>query len=297
MSNLILESLVYVSMCLVIVIHSAGIIAIISIRKIWRNQHLILMNMSISVITIYFTTTIGFYIISNGPKTQWFDHEKSYSFGYTILINIRHLLYGIFIFMLFLLTFDRLIAAWKPMKYHILFSKKRCIYCIAATWLFWVLVYVFLTIFSSSGTSFMILIIAITICFIFLIVTYTAIFIILRRRAIMLNNNARNNFNKKSLIVPILIIINSGIFYVIPAISMYSDGKDYPVVTFYTILYLVSNWGIFIDAVIYIYFQPAIKKALKQFFKKKQTCRCQSIRSDITWMHHLPNNVTWETSI
>ena len=119
-----------------------GIIALIRIRKTWRNQHFLLFIFSINA--IFMSAIQQYHVISDyldalstGNVTHSVHDETirekvAWCIWYQTVANHNSIL--------FLLTFDRLIAVLRPMIHAIIFPLRRCKLVIAC----WCLIHSFL---------------------------------------------------------------------------------------------------------------------------------------------------------
>ena len=118
---------IYKTFTLVVcIIHSFGLVANLNIRKNWKNQNLVLAYLSVNVDTAYHIMRAPkFYLYIINPNVPWRFFRKL-PIPYKLANVLVYFSGNNYVFLMFWLTVDRLIAALKPMQYKQLFTKKRC---------------------------------------------------------------------------------------------------------------------------------------------------------------------------
>ena len=119
-----------------------------------------------------------------------------------------------YVLSLSLMTLDRLIAVLKPHKYRQIYSKKRCSCTNIGSWIISLIVVTPVFMFKRLSWLLETDMLLAMVSVLFHIVSYTIMFYILYQN----QTNAMQNvprFNKKTLIVPISVVVSSFIFYVI----------------------------------------------------------------------------------
>ena len=256
-------------------LHVLGIICIISIRKKWKNQHKILLNLSVSVLFLMLISipcNVYIFLIYKDHVSKNFYQSLptlyNVAFGFYFLCCVSYFL------SLSLMTLDRLIAVLKPHKYRQMYSKKRCSYTIFGSWIISLILVLSLYVLRLLYWLFKLQTVLVSVSFLFYIVSYTMIFYYVYQMRTNVSVNV-SRFNKKTLIVPISVVVSSFLFYVIPLVS-WTFTKYIDVHTTHAIYISIIYFGVLLDAVLYISFQPNIKHAFTDMFKRRRVSIGQS---------------------
>ena len=165
------------------------------------------------------------------------------------------------------MTLDRLIAVLKPHKYRQIYSRKRCSYTIIGLWTVSMLIILPVCILNLYNWLLKVLMLLAVLCLLFHIVSYTTVFYTLYQNRSNVSQNVPR-FKTKTLIVPISVVVISFICYVIPFVLLVFT--QFMVINKVSAIFVaIAYLGVLMDAILYINFQPRIKRAFITIFKRR----------------------------
>lgn len=249
-----------------ILVHLTGIYTIVKTRRHWKNQHLILLNLSVVSITfclIQLPRTVYTYQI---PITARNEPDRKLPIHYNrtnmaiLSIQLEYIL------TIVIQTVDRLIAVTRPLRYHCFYTTRKCCNTIYLSWLCSVLaLIVTLSTYTqwNSMVAGMMLIAVLMLTYLFVVASYIKMFSCLKGR-----NTRWSNEVKHTLRVPLLIILIYTIFYIAPSTvyifivcklkAYYLNGVYVPVLTI----------GVMLDGIMYILYQGELKSMIQRTYRK-----------------------------
>ena len=280
---------------LVLITHAFGIKLLYHTKTKVPNQRLILMTFSIVsllVVIMKVIRCIYIFIYKNDAR------KTARCFLYTNGIFIG--LGLCYTFILFLLTLDRLIATLKPLKYLTHFSVGVCKVCLTLTF---ITAGLFALVFTFLGRSiqvygYQIALGIITLLSLFMLLTYTAIFYKIKHRKFQcsVNRTHYDEHSKRKIIVPFLINLVLIFFHVIPHILAMKYQKRLNHFQLAGIILLITNFGLLLDAVIYIFLLRNIQRTLSRgLIKAQETMKRTSstIRKTYITYHTVLTQKVW----
>lgn len=246
---------------LVLVTHTLGVKLLYCTKPKVPNQRLILMNLSFfSIFSSLMLIIRGIYCFLYGNNKEKTAHYYLYTNGIFIGLGLCY------IFILFLLTIDRLIATLKPLQYFTHFRGGVCHICLAivfGTSSASALAFTFLNR-PTQVWGYKVALVIMTLLSIFMLFTYIIIFYKIKRRNLE-RSSSRIHYDKNSkrkIIVPFLINLVLILFHVIPHISVMKYREQFKHYQLASILLLITSLGLFLDAVIYIFLLRNTQRAL-----------------------------------
>ena len=246
---------------LVLVTHTLGAKLLYCTKPKVPNQRLILMNFS------FFSIFSSLMLIIRGIYCFIYGNDEEKTARYYLYTN------GIFIglglcytFILFLLTIDRLIATLKPLQYFTHFRGGECYICLAlvfGTSSAFALAFTFLSR-PIQVFGYLVALAIITLLSLFMLFTYIIIFYKIKRRKLEHSSSRIHDDknSKRKIIVPFLINLVLIFFHVIPHILVMKYHERFNHYQLASILLLITNLGLFLDAVIYIFLLRNTQRAL-----------------------------------
>ena len=246
---------------LVLVTHTLGVKLLYCTKPKVPNQRLILMNLS------FFSIFSSLMLIIRGIYCFLYENNEEKTAHYYLYTNGIFIGLGLcYIFILFLLTIDRLIATLKPLQYFTHFRGGVCHICLTivfGTSSASALAFTFLNR-PTQVWGYKVALVIMTLLSIFMLFTYIIIFYKIKRRNLE-RSSSRIHYDKNSkrkIIVPFLINLVLILFHVIPHISVMKYRERFNHYQLASILLLITSLGLFLDAVIYIFLLRNTQRAL-----------------------------------
>ena len=234
-----------------IAIHATGIAIILNIgRK--SNQRYLLLNLSLISIcgsTVEIPRSL-FTLAENTEHLSDRDLPHAFNLSNAFIIGLQLM----YIFDVFLLTLDRLIAISKPFQYKKHCYHSRCFASIAVAWVISIITCIVVLATYQYDTPALwsrIIMIIVIIEYLFIIVAYIKIFLIIRRqdKQKIRRTTAKN---RKSLKIPLSIIAVFTVFFICPSVVCSLNIHRYNAYKFnglYVPIYMV---GVVLDGLIYL---------------------------------------------
>ena len=281
----------FICATLVLITHTLGIKLLYHTKTKVPNQRLILISFSIfSLLTAIMLVIRGIYCFIHK-----YDKEKTarcYLYTNGIFIGLG-LCYAL---LLFLLTIDRLIATLKPLKYLSIFRISVCY-----TWLTSIFITTSLSalVFTFIGRSiqvygYQIALGIITLLSLFMLITYIVIFYKIKHRKLQ-RSSTRTHYdknNKRKIIVPFLINLVLIFFHIIPHSLAMQYRKRFNHYQLAGILLLITSFGLFLDAVIYIFLLRNTQRVLgRSLDKLQESIKRTSSTVRRTSLTYITNNI------
>ena len=281
----------FICATIVLITHTLGIKLLYHTKTKVPNQRLILMSFSIfSLLTAIMLVTRGIYCFIHK-----YDKEKTaryylYTNGIFISLGLCYAL------LLFLLTMDRLIATLMPLKYLSIFRVGVCY-----TWLtsIFITTSLFALVFTFIGRSiqiygYQIALTVITLLSLFMLTTYIVIFYKIKNRKLQRSSSRihHDKNSKRKIIVPFLINLVLIFFHVIPHTLAMKYRERFNQFQLAGILLLITSFGLFLDAVIYIFLLRNTQKALGRSWNRLQeSIKRTSSTVRRTSLNYITNNI------
>lgn len=258
----------FVCATLVLITHTLGIKLHYHTKTKVPNQRLILMSFSLFsllVVTMKVIRCIYFVYKNDEQKTE---RVFLYTNGIFIGLGVCYTL------TLFLITLDRLIATLKPLKYLTHCSVGNCKICLTLTF---IMASLLALVFTFLGRTiqvygYQITLAIITLLSLFTLLTYFFIFHKIKHRKFQRSFN-RTHYDKNSkrkIAVPFLINLVLIFSHVIPHIWAMKYHKLLKHFQLAAIILLITNFGLLLDAAIYIFVLRKIQRTLRRGLSKVQ---------------------------
>ena len=231
---------------LAIILHVSGCYAIFLYKK-KTNQNIILLFLSI----VEVLTIISGALIETLPSTEVVD-------------IISEILTFELLFIMYIITCDRLVCVMDPLKYNSRLTRKKVMMIITSTWVLAAILGVLLHVLRFMWVE-IVFVAFVALYIILTIITYTAIIISLRKSRIKFGSNITDQRKKikKEFLVPSIIIATFVLLYIVPFATLRSsigDSTGNNDVEFREEIYgdkvarTISAVGLLVDPLTYIFF-------------------------------------------
>ena len=259
----------FICATLVLITHTLGIKLHYHTKAKVPNQRLILMSFSLFsllVVTMKVIRCIYCFVYKNDEQKT--ERVFLYTNGIFIGLGVCYTL------TLFLITLDRLIATLKPLKCLTHCSVDICKICLILTF---IMASLLALVFTFLGRTiqvygYQITLAIITLLSLFTLLTYFFIFHKIKHRKFQRSFN-RTHYGKNSkrkIAVPFLINLVLIFFHVIPHILAMKYHKRLKHFQLAGIILLITNFGLLLDAAIYIFLLRKIQRTLRRGLSKVQ---------------------------
>ena len=281
-----------------IILNLSGIVLLaITERNKWANQNILL---------IHFSVVSFVNLFANGAAVYFKVYRILFPHWYIVVYYIGYFAY---IINLVLLTLERLLHFILHIKYQLLITKRRLFYSLLVLWISAISYGVGIKyggLVNNAKYNNYAAFVYNGFVVLFTAFTYIIILITVKKSSRVTNssNLRREKSKKKKYIVPLCIVGSFFIFNVLPVIIIHAFGvpkKSFQVVVVGLIGVNVLSY--FFDPIIYIYFQPKVRKKMHSLFLRfmRKTAdafnTCKSIKTDHSDLtrHLLENDWSGDT--